>query len=57
LHLAGRPDKPQSSEQHLLTWELARKSAMSALQVGQGFTTFCTLRVLPALAPLFSTSP
>ncbi|KAA6428316.1 MAG: hypothetical protein FRX49_01912 [Trebouxia sp. A1-2] len=28
----GRPDKPQSSAQHLLTWELARKSAMSALQ-------------------------
>lgn len=30
---------------------------MSTLQVGQGFTTFCTLRVLPARAPLFTVSP
>ena len=42
---------------YLLTWQLLRKSAMSALQVGQGLTTFCTLRALPAFAPLFTTSP
>ena len=30
---------------------------MSTLQVGQGFTTFCTLRVLPARAPLLTVSP
>ena len=43
--------------QYLLTWQFARKSAMSTLQVGQGLTTFCTLRLLPEVPPLFNTSP
>lgn len=47
----------RAADGDLLTWQLARKSAMSVLQVGQGFTTFCTLRVLPARAPLFTVSP
>lgn len=64
MHVLGRStdvtmDKKggRTADGDLLTWQLARKSAMSVLQVGQGFTTFCTLRVLPARAPLFTVSP
>ena len=43
---------------NLLTWAWPRKSAMSALQEGQGFTTLRTRRaLLLAWAVRLSTSP